>query len=100
VNKLFGVFLAAAVVVGLAPYARSSGPQFLPPGISGDNWITLGDRAGFVITNGDSLNGSTGAVGIAKGYFMLRRAGIWLRIDTSADYGGVIPQFRLDRRVW
>lgn len=91
-NKVRGAFLATAVVVGLAPYARSSGPQLLPPGISADNWIALGDRAGFVITNGDSLIGSTSAVGVAKGYFMLRRAGIWLRIDTSPDYGEASPE--------
>ncbi len=84
-KKAIGALLAAAVIVGLAPYARSSGPQPLPPGISADNWIALGDRAGFVVTNGDSLIGSTGAVGVAKGYFMLRRAGIWLRIDSSPD---------------
>jgi hypothetical protein len=52
----------------------------------------LGDRAGFVITNADSLIGSTTAVGVAKGYFMLRRAGIWLRIDTSPDYAGANPE--------
>jgi hypothetical protein len=69
VNKILGEFLATAVVIGLAPYARSSGPPLLPPGISADNWITLGDRAGFVITNGDSLVGSTSAVSVAKGYF-------------------------------
>ncbi len=90
-NKIFGAFLAVVVVVGLAPYARSSGPQLLPPGVSADNWIALGDRAGFVLTNGDSLIGSTGAVGVAKGYFMLRRAGVWLRIDTSHDDGGARP---------
>jgi hypothetical protein len=87
VTKLLGALLAAVVLVGLAQYARSSGPGPLPPGISADNWIALGERAGFVLTNGDSLTGSSGAVGVAKGYFMLRRAGIWLRIDSSPDYG-------------
>jgi hypothetical protein len=52
----------------------------------------LGDRGGFVITNGESLIGSTNSVGVAKGYFMVRRAGIWLRIDTSRDYDGVSPE--------
>jgi hypothetical protein len=92
VNKVLSALLATAVVVGLAPYARSSGPQLLPPGITADNWIALGDRGGFVITNSDSLIGSTSAVGVAKGYFMLRRAGSWLRIDTSPDYGGPNPE--------
>jgi hypothetical protein len=91
VKKILCVFLATAIVA-VAPFAHGSGPQFLPPGISADNWITLGDRAGFVLTNEDSLDGSTTAVGVAKGYFMIRRAGVWLRIDTSPDYGGIIRE--------
>jgi hypothetical protein len=64
----------------------------MPPGISGDNWIALGDRAGFVITNGDSLIGSTTSVGVARGYFMLQRAGTWLRIDSGPDYPAAGPE--------
>lgn len=90
-NRLLGTLLATAVVCAVAPYARSSGPPLVPPGISADDWIALGDSSGFVITNGDFLIGSNTAVGVAKGYFMLRRAGIWLRIDTSPDYGGAGP---------
>jgi hypothetical protein len=91
-NKAIGLFLAAAVVVGAGPYALSSAGPPLPPGISADSWIALGDRAGFVITNGDSLIGSTGSVGVAKGYFMLRRASTWLRIDSTPDYGTAGPE--------
>jgi hypothetical protein len=84
--------LVTAVVAGMGPRALSLGDPLVPPGIAANNWIALGDRAGFVITNGDSLIGSTSSVGVAKGYFMLRRAGIWLRIDSAPDYDGAGPR--------
>jgi hypothetical protein len=86
-KKLIGVLLVTATVIGIGPYARGIGSPLLPPGISTDNWVALGDTAGFVVTNGDSLIGSTRSVGVAEGYFMVRRGSIWLRIDTSPDYG-------------
>jgi hypothetical protein len=91
-KKIICLFLVTAVAAGIGPHSLSWGDSLLPPGISADNWIALGDRAGFVITNGDSLIGSTGSVGVAKGYFVLRRAGIWLRIDSASDYRGAGPQ--------
>lgn len=87
-NKVIGVMTATAVMVGVFQYAVSADAPPLPPGISADNWIVLGDRAGFVMTNSDSLIGSTTSVGVARGYFMLRRAGVWLRIDSTPDNGG------------
>jgi hypothetical protein len=87
-KKLIGLLLVTAAAAGIGPHTLSWGDSLLPPGISTDNWIALGDRAGFVVTNGDSLIGSTGSVGVATGYFMLRRAGTWLRIDPAPDYRG------------
>ncbi len=84
-NKIIGLLSATVLVLGVDPHAVSSDAAAIPPGISADNWIALGDRAGFVLTNGDSMIGSTSTVGVAKGYFMLRRAGVWLRIDTARD---------------
>jgi hypothetical protein len=86
-KKVIGLLLVTAVVIGIGPYARGIGNPLLSPGISTDNWISLGDTAGFVVTNGDSLIGSTRSVGVAKGYFMVRRGSTWLRIDTPPDYG-------------
>jgi hypothetical protein len=86
-HKVFGLVLATSLVMGVGQSAVSSESP-VPPGVSADNWILLGDRAGFVITNGESLIGSTTAVGVARGYFMIRRGGIWLRIDTAPDPGG------------
>jgi hypothetical protein len=84
-NKVIGLLFVIAIVIGVSPYARSlSGPP-VPPGISADNWTALGDSAGFVITNGDSLIGSTSSVGVARGYFMLRRGGNWLRVDSTPN---------------
>jgi hypothetical protein len=87
-NKMIGLLLATLLVLGVGPDALSSDAPALPPGVSAENWISLGDRAGFVLTNGDSLIGSVTSVGVAKGYFMLRRAGVWLRIESVQDAGG------------
>jgi hypothetical protein len=84
-KKVIGLMVAAAIVGAMGPYARGVGNSGLPPDISADNWIALGDMAGFVVTNNDSLIGSTRSVGVAKGYFMVRRGSTWLRIDTSPD---------------
>jgi hypothetical protein len=84
-KKVLGLIVVAAIVGGMGPYARGTGNAGLPPDISADNWIALGDMAGFVVTNGDSSMGSTRSVGVAKGYFMVRRGSTWLRIDTSPD---------------
>ena len=89
-NKLFALSMAI-VFIGIGPNALSSDPSNLPPGISADNWITVGDRFGFVVTNGDSLVGSAAAVGVAKGYFMLRRQGVWLRIESTPSFAMATP---------
>jgi hypothetical protein len=91
-KKVICLLLVTAVAAGIGPHALSWGDSLLPPGISADRWIAVSDRAGFVITNGDSLIGSAGSVGVAKGYFMLRRAGIWLRVDAAPDYRGAGPE--------
>ena len=90
-NKTIGLLLATVVLIGVGPHALSSSAS-LPPGISADNWIAVGDRAGFVLTNGDSLVGSTTSVGVARGYFMLRRAGTWLRIESGPDDRSAAPE--------
>jgi len=87
-NKMIGLLLGTAMVIGVGRYALSSDGPNLPPGISADTWVALDDRLGFVVTNGDSSLGSASSVGVARGYFMLRRAGIWLRIDFARDDGG------------
>jgi hypothetical protein len=84
-NKVIGLLLVIAIVIGVGPYAHSLSAPPVPPGISADNWIALGDSAGFVITNGDSLIGSTSSVGVARGYFMLQRGGTWLRIESTPN---------------
>ena len=90
-NKMMGLLVATAMVISVGHYALSSNAPNLPPGTSADTWVALGDRLGFVVTNGDSSLGSVSSVGVAKGYFMLRRGGIWLRIDSTQGDGEVGP---------
>jgi hypothetical protein len=91
-KKIIGLLMVTAAAVGIVPYALSLGGPLLPPGVSAGDWIALSDRAGFVVTNGEALIGSTSSVGVAKGYFMLRRGDVWLRVDSTPDYGGTNPE--------
>jgi hypothetical protein len=76
-NKALSIVLAAAIAAGAVPFARSIEAPSPPPGISTNNWIPMGDAAGFVITTlGNDL----------KGHFMARREGAWFRVDSSPDY--------------
>lgn len=86
-QKLVGLGLIVAVIIGLAPYARSLGTPSAPPGVTSSDWIPLGDAAGFVIT-GDtsSANAAKREPATVKGYFMIRRAAAWLRVDAQPDY--------------
>jgi len=86
-KQILGLVMMSALLIGVGRYALGSDNP-LPAGVSSDNWIALGDRAGFVVTNGDALIGAASSVGVARGYFMLRRGGVWLRIDTAANDGG------------
>jgi hypothetical protein len=72
------------VVLGAIPAARSLGTPPLPPNISADNWIPLGDAAGFVITR-SSFAESRPAAGTIKGYFVVRQGNRWLRVDSRAE---------------
>jgi hypothetical protein len=80
-KKLFAATAAISVVaISSAQNIDNSG---YPPGVSPENWISIGAFAGFVVTNGN-FQGSGRSTGTLKGYFVLRRAGTWFRVDTSA----------------
>jgi hypothetical protein len=86
-KRIFGLLLVIAVVIGIVPYAGSVGAPPLPPGLSADDWIPIGDTAGFVVTQGDSQMGSARSMGVVKGYFVIRRGNYWFRIDSAPDLG-------------
>jgi hypothetical protein len=85
--KMFlALVLVCAVTVGFVPYARSLGSPASPPGIAAKNWIPFGETAGFVIT-GNGFDPKRGLrsenPNVVTGYFMIRRADKWVRIDSS-----------------
>ena len=85
-KMLLALVLVCAVTVGVVPYARSLGSPASPPGVSANNWIPFGETAGFVIT-GNGYDPKKGLKSenpnVVTGYFMIRRANIWVRIDSS-----------------
>jgi hypothetical protein len=87
-NKALSIVLAAAIAAGAVPFARSIEAPSPPPGISTNNWIPMGDAAGFVITTlgNDFHKGLRSEPNIVKGHFMARREGAWFRVDSSPDY--------------
>lgn len=78
--------IAATIVTAIAVVAISSAQNVdnseYPPGVSPQNWISMGTAAGFVVTSAD-FQGSDRSTGTLKGYFVLRRGGTWFRVDTS-----------------
>jgi hypothetical protein len=88
-NKVLGLLLVAAIAVGIVPFARGIDTPAAPPGVRADHWISMGDAAGFVITNAgnDLQKGLRSDNNVVKGFFMVRRGGAWLRIDSERDAG-------------
>jgi hypothetical protein len=85
-KTLLALVLVFAVAFGIVPYARSLGSPASPPGISAKNWISFGETAGFVITgNGYDLRNGLRSEdpNVVRGYFVIRRANSWVRIDSS-----------------
>jgi hypothetical protein len=88
-NKLLSLLLVASIVFAAAPYARSLGTPGAPPGIAADHWIAMGEAAGFVITNtaNDLRKGLRTEPNAVRGYFMVRPARTWVRVDPSPENG-------------
>ena len=85
-NKALGFLAAAIIVCGIVPLARSiESPLGPPPGIAERNWVPMGQAAGFVVTNvgNDLQNGLRSTPNVVSGYFMVRHAGTWSRVDAA-----------------
>lgn len=52
----------------------------LPPGVAQDNWISLGDNVGFVITP----NSASQHPEVLHGYFAARHDDSWKRLDLGS----------------
>jgi hypothetical protein len=87
-NRVLSVLLVGAIAVGMVPYARSVGTPSPPPGVSADNWVAMGEAAGFVITSAsnDFHQGLKNEPNAMKGYFMVRHKNSWVRVDASDSY--------------
>jgi hypothetical protein len=83
-NKIFGLGFVLLLLAGSVPYALSLGTPPLPPNISADNWIPLGDSAGFVVTR-SAFPESRAAAGTIKGYFVVHQGNRWLRVDSRPE---------------
>lgn len=81
-KKLIGIVFSAAILIGTVSIAQRVDASRSPPGLSAQNWIAIGDDAGFVVTTGE-FQGSVRATGTLQGYFMVRRAGVWFRVAAS-----------------
>jgi hypothetical protein len=86
-KKILGLCCVLCIVIGVAPYARGIGRPAAPPGVTANDWVPLGDAAGFVITRETPLPGSMQREpATVMGYFMVRRAAGWRRVDAMPDY--------------
>ena len=88
-NKVLSLLLVVAISVAAIPYARSLGAPEAPPGVAPDRWIAMGDAGGFVITDtaNDLHNGLRSEPNVVKGYFMVRPAKTWVKVDAGPASG-------------
>jgi hypothetical protein len=88
-NKILSLLLLSSIVIGVVPYARGLGTPEAPPGIAADHWISMGDAAGFVITDtgNDLRKGLRTEPNVVKGYFMVRPARTWVRVEAGPESG-------------
>ena len=88
-NKLLGLLLVAAIAIPAIPYARGLGNPEAPPGVAASHWIAMGDAAGFVITDtaNDLRKGLRTEPNIVKGYFMIRPAKTWVKVEAGPESG-------------
>jgi hypothetical protein len=88
-NKVLSLLLVAGIAVAAIPYARGLGAPESPPGIAADHWIAMGVAAGFVITDtaNDLRNGLRNEPNVVKGYFMVRPAKSWVKVESGPESG-------------
>jgi len=88
-NKMLSLLLVAAIAIAAIPYARGLGTPEAPPGIAVDHWIAMGDAAGFVITDtaNDLRKGLRNEPNVVKGYFMVRPAKTWVKVEAGPESG-------------
>ncbi len=91
-NKVLTLLLVAVIAVAAIPYARGLGTPEAPPGIAADHWISMGDAAGFVITDtaNDLRKGLRSEPNVVKGYFMVRPRKTWVKAEPGPE-SGVYP---------
>jgi hypothetical protein len=70
-NKMLSLLLVATIAIAAIPYARGLGTPEAPPGIAADQWIPMGEAAGFVITDAanDLRKGLRNEPNVVKGIF-------------------------------
>jgi hypothetical protein len=88
-NKNLSLLLVLAIAIAAIPYASGLGTPEAPPGIAADHWIAMGAAAGFVITDtaNDLRRGLRNEPNVVKGYFMVRPAKTWVKVEAGAEDG-------------
>jgi hypothetical protein len=88
-NKTLSLLLVLAIAIAAIPYARGLGTPEAPPGVAVDHWISMGEAAGFVITDtaNDLRKGLRDEPNVVRGYFMVRPAKAWVKVEAGPESG-------------
>lgn len=88
-NKMLTVLLVATIAIAAIPYARGLGTPEAPPGVKAEHWIAMGNAAGFLITGtaNDLSKGLRDEPNVVKGYFMVRPAKTWVKVEAVGENG-------------
>ena len=97
VTRSHWMLVTAACLVVAASVAQSGAD--LPPGADGNNWVPISDTAGILLTNvspsgGIRLRGfgvETIVPMSGTGILMVKRGGVWMRVDPEPPRPRVQP---------
>ncbi len=73
--RLRGAILVAVILITATVFA-SQGKADLPPSVSPDQWVMLGEKAGIVIEKPSKISGR--ATGEVRGQLWLKVEGTWM----------------------
>jgi hypothetical protein len=88
-NRMLSLLFVLAIAIAAIPHARGFGTPEAPPGIAADHWIPMGEAGGFVITDtgNDLRKGLRNEPNVVKGYFMVRPAKTWVKVEAGLESG-------------
>lgn len=80
-KTVFAIFLTVFLVVATQHRIKAADESSVPPGISAEAWLPIGETAGFVISSSGMSTQKDASGQVVRGYFFAKKNGTWFRLD-------------------